>query len=175
MNEPNQMEDKMFFPEARTENLCFSDESDTDRKVVVLSEYKNKTGKSGCYYSPVPGFLSPDLEIKVLRGPEHLFKKELVVRVELIDFLPEKKQLQIYVCNNEENREIKEFLNLKIKRIFVSSLMGCRKFEGIVKLEENIEWDAASVFVFDVLSTDYNFGVTFYRGELVTINFEGVR
>ena len=53
--------------------------------------------------------------------------------------------------------------------------MGCRKFEGIVKLEENIEWDAASVFVFDVLSTDYNFGVTFYRGELVTINFEGVR
>lgn len=169
------MEEEMPLTEVGIKSLCFGDESGIIRKVVVLSEYKEKTGKSGRFYSPIPGFLSPDLEIKVLQGPVPLCDKEFVVYIDFMDFSPEERILKIHLCDNEESKEIKEILNTKFGRISISSWLGCKKFEGHVAIKEKIEGGILLVYIFDVLSTNYDFDVTFYSEELVTIHFEGVR
>ncbi len=175
MNEPTQMEGAMFLTKAGTESLCFDYEPDTDINVVVLSEYKKKTKKSGRFYSPVSGFLSPDLPSKVLQGPRPSQQKKVTTRTYQIGFSYENKRLEVNIRNQEEFNGIHKILNSKFESISISSQFGCRKFDGVVKAKDKIEGTEASVYIFDVLSTDYDFNVTFYNEELVTICFEGVR
>ncbi|MCF6276914.1 MAG: hypothetical protein L3J07_03670 [Candidatus Magasanikbacteria bacterium] len=142
-----------------------------NKNVVKISDHRKMSGR---FYSVVPAFKSPDLNAKLLKFPNY-WRLEIMIVIDYIRFDRKVKTLCINIENKEYNfsKLNESLMRFSLRKISISSLLGCNRFEGDVKLTEHITGDRTSFFMYDVKNTDFDFEVVFYEGSRVTFICEG--